>query len=101
MRGLAVKGNGVPLNTESSEDGPERAIEIEKDGALFDVELEIGGGVLELPAAVLHLFEIDPVLGERGRKRDALLVLQGAGFIHVEMAGACGRTEQALAKTRP
>ena len=100
MRGLAVEGDGVAFNTESSEDGTEGQIEIEKNRALLDVELEIRGGVFQFFSALLHFFEIDSVFGERGGKGDALFVFQRARFIHVEMTGAGGRAEQAFAETR-
>src|SRR6185312_307414 len=59
MRRLAVKGDGVPLNTERAEHRAERKIEIEQHRALLDVQLEIRGGVFEFHAAVFHLLEID------------------------------------------
>ena len=95
-----VKGDGVALDAESPEHRPERPIEIEQDRALLDVQFQISGCVRQLFAALLHLFEIDPVLFERGGKGDALFVAQRARFIHVEMAGAGGRSEKAFAKSR-
>ena len=100
MRGLSVEGDRVALDAESAEDSPEWAIEIEKDRALLDVQLEIGSGVLEFFAALFYFFEIDSVFGERGGKRDALFVFEPASLFHVEMTGAGGRTEQTFAEAR-
>ena len=101
MRGLPVEGNGVALDAESPEHRPERPIQIEQDWTLLDVQFQVSGCVLQFFAALLHFFEIDPVLFQGGGKGDALFVAERARFIHVEMAGAGGRSEKTLAESRP
>ena len=50
--------------------------------------------------AVLHALEINADFLERVGQADAVLVLQAARFVHVEIAGAGGGAEQAFAETR-
>src|SRR5205085_2996534 len=93
------KGDRVALHAERSDHCPEGKIQIEKDGALLDVELEVSGGVREFLPAFLYALEIDSVFGKCRRQGDAVLVAKTARFVHVEVAGAGGRPEEAFAET--
>jgi hypothetical protein len=62
--------------------------EVEQHRTLFDVQLEIRHRVHELAAAVLHLLEIDADGLQRFGQRDARLVDERAGLVHVEVARA-------------
>ena len=61
MRGLAAEGDRVALDAERAEHDAERQVERLEHRALLDVQLEVGGGVLELAAA--------PRSRGRGRRR--------------------------------
>ena len=101
MRGLPVKINRMALHAKGAKHSPEREIEIEKHRSLFDMQFQIRGSVREFFAAVLYLFEIDPLLFQRCRKGDALFVFQVSRLVHVEISRARRRTEKALPKSRP
>ena len=79
---------------------PSGRSEVEQHRPLLDVQFEIGGGILEFLAALLHALEIHADLLQRVRQSDAVLVLQAARLVHVEVARAGGRAEQALAEAR-
>ena len=76
VRGLSAKGDRVAFDAEGAEHGAERQIRIEQDRPLFDMQLEIGGGVAQFFAAILDAFEIDSVLGECIDQRNPVPVLQ-------------------------
>ena len=64
----------MPLDAERPEHDAERETEALEDGALLDVELEVGGGGVELRAGGEHRVEVDAVGGECSGKRDAVAV---------------------------
>lgn len=100
VRRLALKSDGVALDTVGSEDGAEGQIQVKQNGALLDVEFEVGGGVVEFAVAIFDTIEIDSVFGEGGGKFDAVLIFERAGFVEIEAPGAGGRSKEAPAKTR-
>ena len=57
--GLAAEVDAVPLDPEGAEDGAEREVHVEQHRPLLDVQLEVGGGVGELPARLEHAVEVD------------------------------------------
>ena len=69
MRGLAVKSNGMAFHAECSEHRAERQIQIQKHGALFDVQFQIGGGVFQFRAAILDALKINTHFSQRVRQR--------------------------------
>ena len=101
MGGLAPEGDRMPLDAEGAEHRPQRQIEVEEHRPLLDVEFQVGRGGGEFPPAVLDLLEVDADLGQGGRQGDAGLVDQPPGLVHVEIARAGRRAEQALAEPRP
>ena len=98
--GLPAKRDRVPLHAERAEHGAEREAEVEEDGALLDVELEVGGGGAQFAVALLHPFEIDPDFTKRVGEAHALFVDEPPRLVEVEAARAGGRPEQALAEPR-
>ncbi len=64
----------MPLDAERAEHGSERQVEGLEHGALLDVELEVRGGRVELPAALEHSVEHNVVRRERVRQGDAVRV---------------------------
>ena len=74
MRGLAAPGDPVALDAERAEHGAERQVHRLEHRPLLDVQLEIGGRALQLRARVERAVEVDAVLAQRVRKRDAVAV---------------------------
>ena len=72
-----------------------------RDGALLDVQLEVGSRALELAAGFNGVVEVDAVLGERVRQGDAVGVAALAQLVLVGHR-ACGRAgaEQGAAEAR-
>ena len=69
--------------------------------ALLDVQLEVGGGVLELRARVERAVEVDAMLGERGRQGDAVGVAPLAQLVLVcHRTGGRAGAEQRAAEAR-
>ena len=96
--GLAVEVDGVAFDAVGAEDGAEREVEVEEDGALLDVEFLIGGGIGEFDAAGFDVVEVDAFGAEGVGEGDAVFVFEGGGFGEVEVAGAGGGTEEAFAE---
>jgi hypothetical protein len=69
VRGLAPERDLVALDAVRPKDDSEREVHRLENRALLDVQLEVGGGVLELAAGVGRLVEVDAVsadcIGER------------------------------------
>ena len=65
VRGLAGPGDVVALDAERAQHDADRQIQRLEHRALLDVQLEVGGGVLQLRARVDRAVEVDAVLGER------------------------------------
>ena len=74
---------------------PERQVHALEDGALLDVQLQVGDGVLELPARLVDPVEVDAVLGEGVGQGDAVPVLEVAHVVGLEGAGGGARAEEA------
>ena len=101
MRGLPVESDGRAARPRTSRapsraEDPDRA---EPGPVRYAIRCRRAAFFNSWPR-ILHLFEIDPVFLDRVRQRNAVLVLQGARFIHVEIAGAGRRPEEAFAETR-
>lgn len=94
--GLAGEGDLMALDAAGAEHGRQRLVEIEEDGALLDVELEVGGGVFLACGGLFHVFEIDAEFRERVGEGDAVLVGEAACLVHVEVSGKGGGSEQAF-----
>ena len=96
VRRLTGPGDPVPLDAERAEDGAQRQVEPFQHRPLLDVQLEIGGGVLELAARLGRAVEVDAVRCERLRQRDAVAVRQPAQLVLVvHRPGGRARAEQA------
>ena len=97
---LAVEGDGVALDTLGAEDGGEREAEAFEDGALLDVEFEVGCDVVAFARGVADLGYIYVVGGECGFEGGAVAV--GAGAVGGDGVGAGegGGAEEAAAEAR-
>ena len=101
MCGLARPGDLVALDAEGADHGAEREIHRLEHRALLDVQLEVGGRVLELPAGVLGAVEIDAVLAQRVGQRDAVRVDAPAQLVLVvHRPRARARAEEAAPEAR-
>jgi hypothetical protein len=80
----------VALHPERPQDDAEWEAERLENGALLDVELEVGGSGVELAARVDRLVEVDPVLGERLGKGRAGAVCELPELVLIGHR-ACGR----------
>ena len=98
MAGLAGEGDRVALDAEAADHGRGGLARLLQARALLDVQLEVGGDVGQLGLA--HRVEVDVVLLQRVRERDALVVLEVADRVGVERARGGGRAEQAAAEAR-
>ena len=74
VRRLSRPGDLVALDSERAEHDAERQIDRLEHRPLLDVQLEIGGSVLELRARVERTIEIDAVLAQCVGQRDAVRV---------------------------
>ena len=78
MSFLAVEGDGVAFDSLGAEDGGEREAEALEDGALLDVEFEVGGDVFALAGGIADAVDVD-VDGAQGCfQGDAVAVGAGA-----------------------
>ncbi len=95
--GLAAEGDLVALDAEGAEHHPERQVEGLEHRALLDVELEIRRRALELRPRLERAVEVDAVLGERVRQRDAVRVAALAQLVLVahRAGGRRGAEERA------
>ena len=73
---LAAPGDPVTLDTEGAEHDTEREVQRLEHRSLLDVQLEIGGSALELPAGVGRAVEVDPERADGVRQADAVPVDQ-------------------------
>ncbi len=92
--GLAGEGDGVAFDAEGSEDCAHGELEGFEDGALFDVEFEVGGGVFEFGFCGEDLVEVDVLGGEGIGEGDVLFVFEVAEVVGVEGAGGGGGAEE-------
>ena len=68
MGGLAGEGDRVALDAERAEHGAHRQIHALQHRALLDVQLEIRGGVLQLPPRLGGAVEVDAVRADGVRQ---------------------------------
>ena len=101
MGRLTVEVDRMPLHAERAEHGPERQVEVEQHRPLLDVELEVGRRGGQLATTVQHPVEVDADRPEGVGQADAPGVDEAPRLVHVEVAGARARPEQALAETGP
>src|SRR5215208_4630704 len=93
---LAHKADGVTLDAEGAEHHAERQLHPLQDGTLLDVQLEVGGGVLELTPRLVDPVEVDAVLGEGVGQGYAVAVLEVAHVVGFQGArGGAGAEEAA------
>src|SRR5215211_348830 len=85
---LAREADGVALDAEGTKHYPERQVHPLQDGALLDVELQVGRGVLELASGLVDRVEVDAVLGQGVGQGHAAAVLEVANVVRFQ--GACG-----------
>ena len=98
---LAAKGHLVALDAERPQYDPERQVERLQNRTLLDVELEVGGGVLELASSFEGGVEIDIEAGDCVGQRDALSVLALPQLVLVgHRGGGRRRAEQRAAEAR-
>ena len=97
---LAVEGDGVALDAFGAEDGGEGKAEALEDGALLDVEFEVGGDVFAFAGGVADLVDVDVAGGEGGFEGDAVAV--GAGAVGGDGVGSGegGGAEERAAEAR-
>ena len=98
VAGLAGERDRVALDAEAADHGRGGLARLLQPRALLDVQLEIGGDVGQLGLA--HRVEVDVVLLQRVRERDALVVLEVADRVGVERARRGGGAEQAAPEAR-
>ena len=84
MAGLAGERDRVALDAEAADHRRGGLARLLQARALLDVQLEVGGDVGQLGLA--HRVEVDVVLLQRVRERDALVVLEVADRVGVERA---------------
>ena len=84
----------MALDAERPEHDSERQVERLEDGALLDVELEVGGRRLELRPRFERAVEIDSVLGERVRERDSVPVGQLAQLVLIRSSSLRPRSSR-------
>ena len=71
VRGLAAEGDLVPLDPERPEHDAQRQAHRLEHRPLLDVQLEVGGGALQLRARLQRAVELDAVLAQRIGQRHA------------------------------
>ena len=99
VRGLALPGDEVALDAERAQNDAERQVKRLEHGALLDVQLEVGGCVLELAPGLERAVEVDAVLGERVGQRHAVGVAPLAQLVLVgHRAGRRAGAEQRAAE---
>ena len=92
MRRLAAPGDPVALDAERAEHRAERQVERLEHGPLLDVQLQVGGRVLQLRARVERRVEVDAVLAaSRPAARRRRASLQRAQLVLVRHRAGGGR----------
>jgi len=101
VRGLALPRDLVALDAERPEHDTERQVERLEHRSLLDVQLEIRDGTLELLARVERTVEVDAVLAQCIRQRDAVRVAAPAQLVLVgHRARRGGRAEERAPEPR-
>jgi hypothetical protein len=80
---LPAEGDLVALDPECAEHHAERDVHRLEHGALLDVELQVGGGALELSAGVDGGIEVDSLAREHLGQRVAVCVPAGSELVLV------------------
>src|SRR5215211_5786951 len=88
MRLLARETDGVTLDAEGAKHHSERQVHPLQYRTLFDVQLEVGYGILELPPGLVDPVEVDTVLGQCIGQGHAVAVFEVANVVRFQ--GACG-----------
>ena len=81
MGGLAAPDDPVALDAEGAEHRTQRKIHRLQHRSLLDMQLEIGGGILELAVGLESAVEVDSMLVERLWESDAVAVCQLAQLV--------------------
>ncbi len=90
MGGLSGPGDPPALDSVGAEHGAERDAHVLEDGALLDVELEVGGGRVQLAARSERAVEVDAVRRQGIGKRDPVPVGQLPQLVLVAHRAAGG-----------
>src|SRR5579862_2336180 len=102
VRRLAAPRDEMALDAERPEHDPERQVERLEHRPLLDVELEVRDGICKLLLRLERAVEIDAVLRERVRQRDAVGVSALAQLALVgHRAARRGGSEQGAPEARP
>ena len=102
VRRLAAPRDAMALDAERPEHDAEREVHALEHRPLLDVQLEVGGGVLELTRRLGRAVEVDPVRSDRIGQRDAVGVGQLPQLVLVaHRARGRARAEQRAAEARP
>ena len=89
----------MSFHAKSSHYRSKRKIAVEKHGALFDMQLDVGRGMFELFARIFHLLEIDSVFLYRIDQMNPILIFQITRLVHVELARARRRPKKTFPKS--
>ena len=99
---LALPRDEVSLHAERAQHDAERQIERLEHRALLDVQLEVGGCVLELALRLARAVEVDAMLCERVRQRHAVGVPALAQLVLIaHRPGRGARAEASGRSARP
>jgi len=93
-----MEGNGVALDALGAEDDGEGEAEALEDGALLDVEFEVGGDVFLFGGGVADAVDVDFAVGEGGIQGDAVAVGADAVGVDGVSAGEGGGAEERAAE---
>ena len=74
VSGLTAPGDAMTLDAEGPQHDPEREVERLEDGALLDVQLEVGRGGVQLRAGTERRVEVDAVRADRVGERHAVSI---------------------------
>ena len=100
VRGLAVKSNGVALNTVRSKHRAKSEVFVEQNRSLLNVKLHVCGGIFKFAVTFFHALKINADIFQRRGKCDSIFVCEHARLIHVKRTSARGRTKQTFSKAR-
>src|SRR5918997_1984162 len=98
---LACEANGVTLDPEGAEHHPQWVVQALEDGALLDVQLEVGRGVLELLVRLVDRVEVHLVLPQGVGERYAVPIFEVANLVGLEGAGRGAGAEEAPPEAGP
>jgi len=98
--GLAVEHDAVSLDAHGAEHRPDCEAGTLEHRALLDVQLEVGRGVCELRARLEHAVEVDAVLAQCVRQRNAVRVTD-RGTVRLAVERDHGKARFCIADTGP